>query len=140
MNLEQRRLILKNLDILLRRKKIIIFFLLLGITCGLGQYLRMAKIYKSSSLIKYQRQSINPTAMSPDDIRTRTRDVVNTVSQQIMSRTSLEGIIKEFDLYTDMQKTIPMEDIVDTMRKDHIKTQLLQGGDIFEGGVFSIVL
>ena len=132
MNLEQRRLIKKNLDILLRRKKIVIFSLLLGITYGLGQYLKMPKIYQCSSLIKYQRQTINPTAMSPDDIRTRTRDVVDTVTQQIMSRTSLEGIVEDFDLYTGMRKTIPMEDIVDTMRKYHIETQLLQGGDVFE--------
>ncbi len=132
MNLEQRRLIKKNLDILLRRKRIIIFFLLLGIAAGLAQYLRMPKIYKCSSLIKYQRQSVNPTAMSPDDIRTRTKDVVDTVSQQIMSRTSLEGIIEEFDLYTELREEIPMEDVVDIMREYHIQTQLLQGGDVFE--------
>lgn len=132
MNLEQRRLIKINLDILLRRKNIIIFFLLLGITGGLVVYLTMPKIYKCSSLIKYQRQSVNPTAMSPDDIKTRTKDVVDTLNEQIMSRTSLEGIIEEFDLYTDMRKEVPMEDIVDIMRTKHIQTQLPQGGDVFE--------
>ena len=132
MKLEQRHLIKKYLDILLRRKQLIILFLLLGIACGLGQYLRMPKVYQCSALIKYQRQTINPTAMSPDDIRTRTRDVVDTVSQQIMSRTSLESLIKEFDLYSSSQNAIPMEDLVDTMRKYRIKTRLLQGGDVFE--------
>ena len=132
MSLEERRLIKKNLDILLRRKRIIIFCLLLGIACGLGLYLKMPKIYKCSSLIKYQRQTINPTAMSPDDVRTRTKDAVDTVTQQIMSRTSLETIVEDFDLYTDMRKTIPMEDIVDIMREDHIETQLLKGADVFE--------
>jgi polysaccharide chain length determinant protein (PEP-CTERM system associated) len=131
MNLEQRRLIKKYLDILLRGKKIIIIFLLLGIAGGLGMYLRMPKIYKCSALIKYQRQSVNPSSMSPDDIRTRTRDVVDTISQQIMSRTSIEGIIKEFDMFTTLRKNIPMEDVVDIMRRQ-IHTRLLQGGDVFE--------
>jgi polysaccharide biosynthesis transport protein len=64
----------------------------------------MPKVYKCSSLLKYQRQTVNPTVMSPDDIRTRTRDVVDTISQEIMSRSSLEGIIKEFNLYTEMRQ------------------------------------
>lgn len=132
MQSEQRRLIKHNLDILLRRKRIILFFLLLGIICGLGQYLRLPKIYKCSALIKYQRQSINPTVMSPDDIRTRTKDVVDTVSQQIMSRSSLESLIKEFGLYKSSRTTTPMEDLVDAMRKNQIQTRLLQGGDVFE--------
>lgn len=132
MNLEQRRLLKINLDILIRRKNIILFFLLLGLTSGLGLYLKMPKVYKCSSLIKYQRQSVNPTAMSPDDNRTRTKDVVDTVKEQIMSRTSLEGIIKEFDLYPDIRQKLPMEDIVDIMRTKHIETQLLEGGDVFE--------
>jgi len=70
--------------------------------------------------------------MSPDDIRTRTRDVVDTVSQQIMSRTSLETIIREFDLYAGVRQTLPMENIVDIMRKLHIQTRFLEGGDVFE--------
>ena len=132
MSSEERQFLKKYLDILLRHKKLIIACLLLGITFGLVQYLRMPKVYKSAALIKYQRQSVNPTAMSPDDIRTRTRDVVDTVSQQIMSRTSLEGIIKEFELYLKMRDVIPMEDVVDIMREHHILTRFLEGGDIFE--------
>ena len=132
MDIEQRRLIKKYLDILLRRKNIIVLCLLLGISFGLAQYLKTPKVYRSSALLKYQRQSVNPTVMSPDDIRTQTRDVVDTVSQQIMSRTSLEAIIKEFDLYPGMQQAVPMEHIVDIMRKNHIQTQFLQRGDVFE--------
>jgi len=132
MDIEQRRLIKKNIDILLRRKEIILLCLLLGISLGLAYYLKTPKVYKCSSLLKYQRQTVNPTVMSPDDIRTRTRDVVDTVSQEIMSRSSLEGIIKEYDLYTEMRKRVPMEDVVDVMRKFHIITRFLEGGDVFE--------
>lgn len=83
-------------------------------------------------MIKYQRESVNPSAMSPDDIKTNTKDVVETISQQIMSRSSLEGIIKEFALYTELQQSLPMEDIVEKMRLDHIKSKLMQQGDVIE--------
>ena len=132
MNLDQRQHIKKYLDILLRRKRILIACLLLGTAIGIGHYLTKPKVYKSTALIKYERQSVNPSAMSPDDIRTSTRDVVETISQQIMSRSSLENIIKEFGLYTNLQKSLPMEDIVDMMRQNHIESQLMQRGDVIE--------
>lgn len=132
MNIDQRQQIKKNLDILLRRKRIIIACLLMGAAIGIGFYLTKPKIYKSTALIKYQRESVNPSPMSPDDIKTNTKDVVETITQQIMSRSSLENLIKEFGLYTDLQKSLPMEDIVDKMRLDHISSQLMQRGDVIE--------
>lgn len=132
MNTEQRQLIKNYLDIFLRRKNIILICLLLGLIAGLFYYATQPKLYKCTSLLKYQRQSINPTAMSPDDIRTQTRDAVETVTQQIMSRSSLEEIIKKFDLYEQSRRNLPMEDIVEMMRERHIKTDLQRNGDVFE--------
>jgi polysaccharide chain length determinant protein (PEP-CTERM system associated) len=132
MNLEQRLLIKKNLDILLRRKRLILFSLLVGIMGGVLYYLQQPKIYESTALIRYQRQSVNPTAMSPDDDRTRTADVVNTVGLQVSSRTSLEEIIMALNLYPAMQETMPMKKITDIMRKEHIKILFLEGGDTFQ--------
>ena len=132
MDQQQRQLIKKYLDLVLRRKKIIISFFLISIVVGLGGYLRTPKIFQCSSLIKYQRQSVNPTKMSPDDVRSRTNDVVSTISQQITSRTSLEKIIKEFDLYSGARRELPMEDVVEMMRDKHIEISPSKKGDIFE--------
>lgn len=131
MNSEQRQLIKRFLDVLLRRGKIIIACLLLGVALGLAQYLTMPKVYQCTSMIKYQRQRVNPTAMSPDDVRTRVEDVVDTLGEQILSRTNLGDIIKHFDLYPGMRKRFPLEDVVDNMRKKYIKIKLLKGGNIF---------
>ena len=128
---DQRQLIKKYLDTLLRRKKIVIACLLLGIVGGLGVYAKTPKIYQSVSLIKYQRQQINPTRMSPDDLRTRTQEAVDTVAQQITSRSSLEGMIKKFDLYSELRKHIPMEDVVELMRR-FILINPDRSGDIFQ--------
>lgn len=131
MDQEQRQLIKKYLDIFLRRKKMIITFFLLGVVAGLGLYLATPKVYQCTSLIQYQRQQVNPTAMSPDDVRSRTQEVVATVSQQITSRSSLEAMIKEFDLYAEMRAGLPMEDVVDEMREKHIEISQ-ERGDIFK--------
>ena len=132
MNIEQRRQLKQVIDIFLRRKNIIFACLLLGIGIGLVVYLNTPKVYQASAMIKYQRQSVNPTVMSPDDSRTDAKDAVETVSQQIMSRTSLEELIKELDLYKAIRTTLPMEDVVDLMRKEYITTDFLEGGEVFE--------
>ncbi|MEA1932956.1 MAG: Wzz/FepE/Etk N-terminal domain-containing protein, partial [Thermodesulfobacteriota bacterium] len=127
---EQRLKLKKYLDIVLRSKKIIIFCLLVSIVAGLGKYLRTPKTYESTALIRYQQQSVNPSRMSPD-VQTRIREMVSTVGQQITSRTSLESLIKKFDLYTEMREKIPMEDVVVRMRNDHISIRPESRGDIF---------
>ncbi len=129
---EQRQIIKKYIDILLRRKAILISCFIIGIAAGLGLYLTNPKIYESTALLKYQRQSVNPTKMSPDDLRTQTREVVETVTQQIMSRSSLEGIIIQHDLYKYMRNTMLMEDIVDIMRDNDIHTNLVINSDVFQ--------
>lgn len=131
MDQNQRQLIKKYLDVILRRKKIIIAFFLLGCAGGLLTYIITPKVYKSTSLIQYERQRINPTVMSPDDVKTRTQEVVSTVSQQVTSRTSLETIINDFDLYPAMRAAMPMEDVVETMRARHIDISP-DTGDIFK--------
>ncbi|MCK5229893.1 MAG: hypothetical protein KAR13_06490, partial [Desulfobulbaceae bacterium] len=130
MELEQRQKLKKYLDIVLRSKKIIIFCLLVSIVAGLGKYLRTPKTYQAMALIRYQQQSVNPSRMSPD-VKTRIREMVSTVGQQITSRTSLEALIKKFDLYTEMREKIPMEDVVVNMRDHHISIKPEGKGDIF---------
>lgn len=131
MDQKQRQLIKKYIDLALRRKKIIVIFFLVAAVVGLGMYLRTAKVYQCTSLIKYQRQRLNPTRMSSGDIKARTREVVATLSQEITSRTSLEAMIKEFNLYSGARSVMPMEDVVDMMRKNHIKISP-DRGDIFK--------
>jgi succinoglycan biosynthesis transport protein ExoP len=125
---EQRQLIKRFLDIFLRRKKIIIICMFIAVSVGLGVYVKAPKIYRSSSLIMYQ-QKINPTQMSPDT--GQFQDTVSTVNQQINSRSSLEGMIMQFDLYRDDRARLPMEDVVAIMRK-HISVKPNSSGNVFE--------
>lgn len=128
MDLEQRQQIKNILNILLRRKKIITVCLLVAVAAGLGKYMNTPKKYRSSALITYQRK-INPTLMSPD--RTSFQDTLNSVTQQITSRSSLETLINQFDLYKGMRAHLPMEDVVEIMRSNHISIRPGREGQIF---------
>lgn len=119
MNTEQSQIdILKNyLNLVLSWHKLIVFFLLAAICAGYVVYLKQPKIYQSSASLMYQQQRINPSKMSPDDERNM-GEMVNSISQQVMSRSSLERVIREHGLYPAMMENAPIEDVVHRMRRD----------------------
>lgn len=129
MDIQQRQLINKYLDLFFRRKVIIVTLLLLSLPVGLGLYLRTPKVYQATCLLSYQQQKINPNRMSPD-VKSRVRDIVSTLSQIVTSRTNLEKIILDFDLYPQARARIPIEDVVEILRKK-IKIKPSSRGDIF---------
>jgi polysaccharide chain length determinant protein (PEP-CTERM system associated) len=127
--LMQRQQVKRVLNMFVRRKKIIAFSIIITMAIGIGYYLRQPKIYQSSSLIMYQ-QKVNPTSMSPDE--SRFIEIVNSVSQQILSRTSLEGLINQFDLYKEARAQRPLEDIIEIMRTSHIDIKPDSSGNVFQ--------
>jgi polysaccharide chain length determinant protein (PEP-CTERM system associated) len=71
-----------------------------------------------------------PEGYVRSSITARLADRLPVISQQIMSRTRLERIIQDFDLYADERKTKLMEDVVAMMRDD-VGVQLVKG-DAFQ--------
>ena len=104
-------------DVAGRRKAVIISSILISLAIGLGVYLLQPKVYMSTCLLSYQQQDVNPAKMSPE-INTKLKDVVSTLSQMITSRTSLEEIINTEGLYKKEREKLPMEDVVETMRRN----------------------
>ena len=115
---QQHQQVKKYLDLLWQRWKLITACLLVAITIGLGLYLRIPKIYKSSALLSYEAQQINPGRMSPEREGQRLRDTVSTLSEVVMSRNNLEKIIKQFGLYPERRVKLPIEDVIEFMRKN----------------------
>ncbi|MCK5339674.1 MAG: hypothetical protein KAJ60_01305, partial [Desulfobulbaceae bacterium] len=105
---------------------LILCCLLLAIVAGLAKYVKTPKVYKADSLLIYQRQRINPTKMSPD-VNIRMLEMLKTLTQQVTSRTNLEEVVKQFDLYTGLRKAIPMEDVIIAMRSKHIEIKQDKG-------------
>lgn len=131
MDFKQRQLANKYIDLLLRRKMLISLLFLLSMPLGLATYLFTPKIYQATSLLSYEQQKINPNKMSPDVV-SKIRDMVSSLTQIVTSRTNLEKLIVDLNLYPELRKSRPMEDVVDAMRRE-IKIEPSKQGDIFDG-------
>ncbi len=123
----------KYVNLFLSWHKLIIGCLLLALTAGFTVYLFIPKVYQSTASIIYQQQKINPSKISPEEEK-RIDEMVNTVTQQVTSRTSLEKIIKEFDLYHESLEKIPIEDVIAKMREEDIRVSVQRN----KGNVFSV--
>lgn len=119
----------KYLDLFSRRKVFIITILLLSLPVGLGFYLRTPKVYQATTLLSYQQQKISPNRMSPD-VEARISDIVSTLSQIVMSRTNLEKTIVDLDLYPEARKQLPIDDVIEIMRKNIVIIPAREG-DVF---------
>ena len=62
-----------------------------------------------------------PTTVSAD-----TEDRLATISQEILSNTRLKKIIDDYNLYPEERRRIPLDEVVETMRRDisaHIRVE-----------------
>jgi uncharacterized protein involved in exopolysaccharide biosynthesis len=81
--------------------------------------------YQSESAILVVPQRVPESYVRPSGT-VRIEDRLQSLNQQIMSRTRLERVIKDFNLYETERKTWLMEDIVEKMRSD-IDLQVVRG-------------
>jgi polysaccharide chain length determinant protein (PEP-CTERM system associated) len=94
----------------------------------------LPNLYHSETLILVVPQRV-PESYVRSTITTRIEDRLQSIAQQILSRTRLERIIQDFNLYVPERRTAIMEDIVDRMRKE-IEVQVVKG-DAFRVGFTS---
>jgi polysaccharide chain length determinant protein (PEP-CTERM system associated) len=109
-----------------RRKWRIIIPLLCSLVISLAVYHLLPKVYRASTLILVQPQTV-PENYVQSTIRATVTDRLNTISQEILNRTLLERVITEFNLYPNLRGRIPQEEIVDSMSKA-IEVSLMRGG------------
>ena len=81
--------------------------------------------YRSETLILVVPQQV-PESYVRSTVTTRIEDRLQSIAQQILSRTRLERIIQDFNLYEKERRTGIMEDVVEGMRKD-INIQVVKG-------------
>ncbi len=127
---QQRQQVKKYIDLLVQRWRLITACVLVALTIGLGIYLRMPKLYHCTALLSYEKQQINPGRMAPEREGQRLRETVSTLSELVMSRNNLEEFIKQFDLYPQARKKLPIEDVIELMRKN-IRITPSSRGDTF---------
>jgi polysaccharide chain length determinant protein (PEP-CTERM system associated) len=93
---------------------------------------RLPNRYRSEALLLVVPQRV-PEAFVRSTVTTRRDDRLQSITQQILSRTQLEDIIRDFDLYAELRTTDSMEDIVDSMRTRDIEMRPVKG-DAFRLG------
>jgi polysaccharide chain length determinant protein (PEP-CTERM system associated) len=105
------------IEILLRRIWYVIIpsILILG---GAVLYAHQSpKLYRASTLILVTPQKVPVDYVRPT-VTSRIEDRLQSIGQEIMSRTRLEQVISEFKLYQEEAKSLSPEEVVESMRKD----------------------
>ena len=109
------------------RKRIWVLLLPLSIVAaGTAVWARMLPdLYLSETSILVVPQRV-PESYVRSTVTTRIEDRLGAMTAQILSRTRLERIIDEFNLYEEQRKTMPMQDVVELMQRN-IHPEVLRG-------------
>jgi protein tyrosine kinase modulator len=116
------------LDIAKRRKWLIVLPFLV-VAAGTAIKSRLTpNLYRSETVILVVPQQISESYVRATLTSTsRIEDRLQSIAQQILSRTFLEKIIVDFDLYPKARKTTVMENIVEDMRRKDINIEPIKG-------------
>ncbi len=109
--------IIDYLDIALRRKWFIIIPFLAVLSIAVTLCFVLPKVYKASTTILVLPQNV-PDDFVKTTVTMNPSEYLNVLSQQIMSRTRLEQIIKELSLFPELSQKMPLDDIIMLMRKN----------------------
>jgi polysaccharide chain length determinant protein (PEP-CTERM system associated) len=110
---------------LLRRKWIIIIpFVVVAFGTAVAAHF-LPNRYRSEALILVVPQRV-PESYVRSTVTTKIEDRLQAVRQQILSRTRLEQIIRDNNLYPDERREGIMEDVVDHMRRD-VTIEVIRG-------------
>jgi polysaccharide chain length determinant protein (PEP-CTERM system associated) len=98
------------------RRKWWILLPAIAIAAGVVQWTRsLTDLYRSDAVILVVPQQV-PESYVRSTVTASVADRLQSISQQILSRTRLERIVLDLNLYPEERKTGIMEDIVDNMR------------------------
>jgi polysaccharide chain length determinant protein (PEP-CTERM system associated) len=75
------------------------------------------KLYRASTLIMVTPQKVPEDYVRPT-VTSKIEERLQSIGQEIMSRTRLEQVISELKLYKEEAKSLSLEEVVELMRKD----------------------
>jgi polysaccharide chain length determinant protein (PEP-CTERM system associated) len=115
---------------LAKRRWIVLFPLAVGIAAAplLAPYAPAR--YRSETLIMVVPQRVPESYVKPT-VTENIEDRLPSISEQILSRTRLERIIQEMNLYQDLRARMVMEDVVEKMRADIVPSIIGKDSDAF---------
>jgi polysaccharide chain length determinant protein (PEP-CTERM system associated) len=123
--------ILEYLEVPLRHPRWVIVPFVVILVGAVAAALLMPKMYLSQTLILVESEKVPEGFLTRITTETSAKRM-NTIRQEILSRTRLQTVIRELDPYGDLGKT-PMSQLVERMQAT-IRINLRGGGDAFTVG------
>jgi polysaccharide chain length determinant protein (PEP-CTERM system associated) len=105
-----------------RRKWLAVLVFAFPFAAAASVILSLPAVYKSTALVLVDRQQV-PEAIVRPTVTSELETRLETISQEILSRSRIEGLITRFGLYPRLRKEGQNEEVVEQMRKD-IKLEL----------------
>ena len=100
------------------RRKWVILLPFLTIALSVGFWTRtLPNSYRSETMILVVPQRV-PESYVKSAVTENIEDRLGAIREQILSRTRLEAIINDLNLYPDLRRTFLMEDLIEQMRDD----------------------
>jgi polysaccharide chain length determinant protein (PEP-CTERM system associated) len=115
-----------------RRKRLAMLVFAAPFTAAVGLTIFLPNIYRSTATILVERQQV-PEAFVRNTVTGELETRLHTISQEILSRSRLEGLIARFGLYPDLRKDGSAEAVIERMRSD-IQLDLKGAGPRARGG------
>lgn len=101
--------------ILWRRAGLILSLFAVGLIAAVGLAKYLPNQYRSETVIMLVPQRI-PDSYVKTTVTDKIEDRLASLQEQILSRSRLERIILDLNLYDSLRRTLPMEDVVQRMR------------------------
>lgn len=95
----------------------ILIVMVISVSVATAVHFVTPKTYESSTTVLIQGQAI-PEEFIKSTVKTSSEQYITTLSKQVMSRSRLEKIILDMDLYPEERQTATMDDVVIRMQKD----------------------
>jgi polysaccharide chain length determinant protein (PEP-CTERM system associated) len=123
--------------LVLRRRWLVIVPFCMAMAIGLYLSFTLPPVYEASTLILVEPQRV-PSEFVKSIVSTDIDSRINTISQQIQSRSALEKIISDFKLFSSAeQQSVFMEDKLSSLRR-RIKVEVNRGRQNLSSEAFSI--
>jgi len=88
------------LGLILKHRWLLIIPFCIAMAVGMGLTIKLPKIYEASTLILIMPQRV-PSNFVQSIVTSDIDSRINTISQQILSRSNLKKVMEEFDLFSD---------------------------------------
>jgi protein tyrosine kinase modulator len=100
-----------------RRKWLAILTFAAPACAAISGILFLPNVYRSTATVLVDRQQV-PEAFVRPTVTSALETRLQTISQEILSRSRLEALIKRFDLYADLRQRVPLEEVIEHLRGD----------------------